>query len=106
MFGEIETFAQFVAVVVGAINLIVWLLSLIALVLFMWNGVLFLTDTKGGTPKAERKKAFVWSLVALFILLSIAGITNLLMRTFLPDEVPYRETWIEYPVPIDPDAVL
>ena len=114
MFGEIDTFAEFVGVVVQSINAIVWLLSSIALLLFIWTGVRFMWDVKGGKTKAERKQAMVWSLVALFVLFSIAGITNLLIRTFLPEELggagstgaPYREDWVNYPVPIDPDLVL
>lgn len=93
MFANVDTFAEFVGVIVGAVNSIVWLLTGIALLAFMVAGVRFMFDVSGGPPKAERKKTLVWSLVALFVLVSIGGITQLLIYTFLPDTVPYQEDW-------------
>ncbi len=108
MFEDVRTFADFVAVIVGYVNLIVGLLASIALLMFLVNIVRFVFEISSGKYKAERKKAIMWSVVALFVLFSIAGIVRVLMVTLLPNET-YRESWTtdrtnypnQYPVDID-----
>jgi hypothetical protein len=108
MFEDVRTFADFVEVIVQYINIIVGFLASVALLMFMINTFRLIFDASSGKYKAERKKALLWSIIALFVLFSIAGIVRVLIVTFLPDEA-YRESWTtdrvnfphQYPVPID-----
>lgn len=74
------TFADLIDSVLGIFNIILPVLAAIALVL-LFIGIVKYISSEG--HKSEHGKAILWSLVALFILLSIWGILRVLQNTFL-----------------------
>jgi hypothetical protein len=73
------TLAQLVAQVITVINLLVALLGSVALVMFLYGGARYLykADEVG---KQAQKEFLGWSLLALFILVSVYGILEILLR--------------------------
>ena len=76
------TFQSLVYQAVDLINLAVQVLGALALVLFMWSGVRYITTA---TEKDQRQSrdALLWGLIALFVLVSIWGILRILRSVFL-----------------------
>ncbi len=89
MFSNIHTFKDFVMALIGVINLFIPFLISIALVAFLYTGVR-LVWSAGGKHRKEHKDALVWSVVALFVTVSLWGILNILLDTFFPGLSPQR----------------
>lgn len=77
------TFAILVSQIIGVANLLVALLGSVALAIFLWGGVRYLYKADEVGKKAQ-KEFLGWSLVALFILVSMFGILEMLQRIFVP----------------------
>jgi len=101
MFSDISSFKELVLAIIGTINYIIPVLVSFALLAFMITGVRLVWGA-GGKHRKERKNALLWSLVALFVIVSLWGLVNLLLDTFFPS-APYLETWTNYPVEIYPE---
>lgn len=76
------TLAQLISQIISIINLLVALLGSIALALFVWGGVRYLY--MGDAHRQAQKEFMGWSLVALFVIVSVFGILQIVQGIFLP----------------------
>jgi hypothetical protein len=86
------TFRTFVSTIIELIQAIIPVVMAFAFVFFLWQGArlvwgggdieIALADGKKG--KTQRKQALFWSLVALFVMVTLWGIVELIKVTFLP----------------------
>ena len=84
MFGTTQaTFASVVTALVGLLNLLVWLLSGTALVIFLYGLVLYISNGASQKGNTDGKKFIMWGLVALFVIFSLGGILRLMCTAFL-----------------------
>lgn len=78
-------FTDFISVVscaVGFINILIPILSGIALLLFMYGGVRYIYSSREG-DHTEGRETMLWGMIALFVLFCIYGILRVLDNTFL-----------------------
>lgn len=77
------TLATLVSQIISVINLLVALVGSVALVIFVWGGVryLFKTDETG---KQGQKEFLGWSLLALFLIVSVFGILQMVQSVLVP----------------------
>ena len=80
------TSGTFCSIIIGFVELMnktTWLLSGVALLIFMWGLVRFIYH--GGDQKGykEGKALITWGLIALFIIFSLGGVLNLMCFSFL-----------------------
>jgi hypothetical protein len=75
------TLAQAVNQAVDVINLAVQVLGTVALVLFLWSVVRYIT-TSTEKDQRESREAMVWGIIALFVLVSIWGILRIMKSVF------------------------
>ena len=78
------TFAALVSQIIGIINLLVGLLGTVALAVFLWGGVRYMYLAGESTDKEKQKEFLRWGLIAMFVLVSVFGILQLMQQTFLP----------------------
>ncbi len=67
--------------VIGLINLAIPVLIALALVMFMWTAVRYITQA--GEVGGEARGQLLWALIALFVLFTIWGLVNVLCLSFL-----------------------
>lgn len=77
------TLATLVAQIISVINLLVALLGSVALMIFVWGGVRYLFKSED-TGKQAQKEFLGWSLVALFLIVSVFGILQLVQGVLVP----------------------
>ena len=64
---------------------LVGLLLTAALVVFFWGMVKYINSLSSEKDKQEGKQLMIWGVVALFVMVSVWGLVNLLQGTFLGD---------------------
>lgn len=80
--AQVRTFRTFVSTVIDLMLSIIPVVLAMAFVVFLWQGAkLVLTASN---DKTESKTALFWSVIALFIMVTLWGIVQLLKVTFLP----------------------
>lgn len=84
LFGPGTTFATLVNSLIGIINIIIPVLVAAAIV-FLFIGIIKYIYRAGGKGNGD---AILWSLIAIFVLLSTWGILRILMNTFLGPQTP------------------
>ncbi len=77
------TLATLVSQIISVINLLVALVGSVALMIFIWGGVryLFKSDDVG---KQAQKEFLGWSLLALFLIVSVFGILQIVQGVLVP----------------------
>jgi len=75
--------ADLVSQIISVINLLVALLGTLALVVFIWGGVRYLFKSEDSHKQAQ-KEFLGWSLVALFVLVSVFGILQIVQGVLVP----------------------
>jgi zinc transporter ZupT len=77
-----QTFRTFVSTIIDLIQAIIPVVMAFAFAFFLWQGAkLVLTASN---DKSESKQGLFWSLVALFVMVALWGIVELIKVTFLP----------------------
>jgi len=74
------TFSSIVAYIIGILNSLVYVLVGLAVIVFLW-GVVDYVRKAASSKKGDRKK-ILWSLLALFVLVSVWGIIRLMCASF------------------------
>lgn len=82
LFSSGQTFKSIVLNIVSLINLTVEVLGVLALVIFFWGLVRYIRESGDSHGHSEAKERIIWSLVALFVLISIWGIIGLMNVAF------------------------
>lgn len=71
-----------VQTLIGVINMLVGVLSALAIVVFFIGLVRYIQESSDAHGHSEGRERIIWSIIALFILFSIWGILALLSVTF------------------------
>ena len=79
------TFASVVIVVLKTLQLLVWVMSGTAVVIFMWGLVMFVAKASDSREHQRGIQLIQWGLIALFIIFSLASILSLLCTSFFGD---------------------
>ena len=77
------TLESLVIQIIGVINILVALAGSVALLIFVWGGVRYLYQSDD-THRQAQKEFLGWSLVVLFLLVSVFGILEILQGVLLP----------------------
>lgn len=77
------TLSTLVGQIIGVINLLVALLGSVALMVFVWGGVRYLFKSDD-TGKQAQKEFLGWSLLALFLIVSVFGILQIVQGILVP----------------------
>ena len=62
------------------IDLLVPVLVALALALFIWGLVIFITQSDNDQGRASGKQKMIWGVIALFVIVSVWGLVNLLQQ--------------------------
>jgi len=68
----------------GVIDTVVPVLIALALLFFLWGLVVFIAQSGNEQATTQGKQKMIWGLIALFVLVSVWGIVNILIGIFLP----------------------
>ncbi len=60
---------------------IIYLLFALAAIYFLYGVFLFVKNAESPDKRSEGAKSMIWGIVGLFIMLSVKGIINLILRT-------------------------
>jgi hypothetical protein len=77
------TLVTVVGQIIGIINLLVALLGSVALMVFVWGGVRYLYKSDDAHRQAQ-KEFLGWSLLALFLIVSVFGILQIVQGMLVP----------------------
>jgi len=77
------TFGSIIAAIIGVINSLVWLLSGIALLIFMWGMVRLVSHGADQKAYKEGKQLVLWGIISLFVIFSLAGIIQAMCANLL-----------------------
>lgn len=77
-----QTFAQLVGVAIGIINPLAGLLITCAVLFFFFNVIRYISSA-GSEGKEKYRENLTWSIVAIFVLVSVFGLARLVSNTFL-----------------------
>lgn len=75
-------------IILGLIAKSVGLLFVVAFAAFFWGIVIFITNTSDDKKREAGKEWMKWSIVALFVMLTLWGIVGLLVNTFQVSPLP------------------
>ena len=64
------------------LNPLLTLLFLVALAVFFWGIVQFISDTDSNTAREEGKQNILWGIIGMFIMVSVYGIIRVILQTF------------------------
>ena len=81
--AQADTFRDFIADIVGLINVAIPVLITGAIVFYFWNIVSNVFNKDSREAQQKIREIIPWGLLGLFVLLSIWGILNILQNTFL-----------------------
>lgn len=81
MLSNTTTFAGLVSFIIGIINLILPVLTALALVLFLYSCFRYVLKASESHGKGAEREAIIWGLVALFVLVSVWGILRVMCVT-------------------------
>jgi hypothetical protein len=82
LFGQGATLVTVSQGIVSFINSIIAVLAPIAIVIFFIGLIQYIRKSADTKAHTQAREAISWSLVALFVLFSIAGLLAILKRTF------------------------
>lgn len=78
-----STFADLVGILIGYINLILPVLTALALVLVMYSAYRYVLKSGDSHGKGAERQAIMWGLIALFMIVSVWGLLRFMCGTFL-----------------------
>jgi hypothetical protein len=81
-FASAQTLLNTLALVNTFLNALIGLFITLAIVVFFWGLIRYLTNLKGGEGGKEGIQIMLWGVVAIFVMVSIWGIIRLLQSTF------------------------
>lgn len=77
-----QTFAQLVGIAIGIINPLAGLLITSAVLFFFFNIIRFIYSA-GSEGREKYRENITWSIIAIFVLVSVFGLARLVSNTFL-----------------------
>ncbi len=82
MLGGGSTLQSLIGELIGLINVIIPVLISIGLVIFFWGLVQYIYAAGDSSAHRRGRELIIWGLIALFVMVSIWGITGLLCESF------------------------
>ncbi|MBI2120511.1 MAG: hypothetical protein HYT94_02715 [Parcubacteria group bacterium] len=80
--AEVTDFKSLMQVFIDILGSFMVFLYILALTAFFWGIALFILNTDDEKKREEGKKWMFWSLIALFVMLTVWGIVGILVNTF------------------------
>ncbi len=81
MLSNSSSLAGVVAYIIGIINIILPVLTLLALVLVLYSGLRYVLKAEESKGKGPEREAIMWGLIALFVIVSVWGILRVMCVT-------------------------
>lgn len=86
--GSPDTIADILSLIINQIlNPLAGLLIVLALVVFLWGMIKYLR-VAGEEDKENAKRIMWWGIVALFVMVSVWGLVQILVNTFFAGGIP------------------
>ena len=82
VFAAPQTYGDLINILLGLINSAIGVLIAMAIVIYFWGAVSQMWESQEGKVHGPKSNFMVWGLVAIFVMVSIWGIINLLINTF------------------------
>jgi len=76
------TITTLVATIMGILNVVVPLLIAIAVVIFLWGVVQYITAGGDEEKRKAARNTMIWGIVGLFVMVAVWGLVNILISTF------------------------
>ena len=76
------TFQQLMQLFINLMGQAMGVLYAAAFAVFFWGVVLFILNTDDDTKRAEGKQWMMWGVIALFVMITLWGIVEVLVGTF------------------------
>ena len=81
-FAAPQNFAQLVNLFLGLINPMVSILGSVAILIFLWGIIKYITSA-GDEGHKQGRQLMAWGIVALFVMVSVWGLARLAVTVFL-----------------------
>ena len=82
VYGTGSTITDIIFFMINIINQAVVLVMALALLFFFWGVAMFIYNADNEDKKTEGKKVMMWGIIALFVMLFVWQIINILANTF------------------------
>jgi hypothetical protein len=79
--GRVEDFDSFISFVFKVINALIPVIISLAVLVFIW-GVFRYVVSSDEEAKGKGKNMMLWGIVGLFVMVSVWGLVNILIKTF------------------------
>lgn len=80
--AQVTDFKSLMQVFIDILGNFMVFLYILAITAFFWGIALFILNTDDEKKREEGKKWMFWSLIALFVMLTVWGIVGILVNTF------------------------
>ncbi len=80
-FAEVTDFKSLMQLFVNLLGSVIGVLYMAAFAAFFWGISLFVLNTSDDTKRKEGKTWMLWSVIALFVMITIWGLVGLLVNT-------------------------
>ena len=81
MLSNSSSLGGVVSWVIGIINIIIPVLTILALVLVLYSGLRYILKAEESKGKGPEREAIMWGLIALFVIVSVWGILRVMCTT-------------------------
>jgi phosphatidylglycerophosphatase A len=81
-YGSSSTLTDIIYFMINLINQAVVLVLALALLFFFWGVAKFILNADNDEKRTEGKKVMIWGIIALFVMVSVWGLVNILANTF------------------------
>jgi hypothetical protein len=82
-----ETFKSFITFIIDLLHIINPILSLLAFIVFFWGLSKFILSSGSSTEVQKGKTYMLWGILALFILLTVNSILNIVSNELFGDSI-------------------
>lgn len=83
VFAQERTFKTFVGTIILLIQGAIPLVMALALIMFLWHGVKLIMFAASDKDREDNKRALFWGIIALFVMVTLWGIVEIIKVTFL-----------------------
>lgn len=83
-----STLGALIGGIQGIVNSLVPLILCIAVILFLWGLVKFVTSAGDEDKRTEGRNQMIWGIIVLFVMVSVWGLVNILVNTVFNGDIP------------------
>jgi len=81
-FALAATVTTLVEKIMSILNVVIPLLIALAVVIFLWGVVQYITAGGDEEKRKEARNTMIWGIVGLFVMVAVWGLVNVLVSTF------------------------